>query len=220
MNVTQAVLARRSTRDFLPDPVPHELVREVLELSARAPSGGNLQPWHLDVVAGTALNDLRRHVRALLADVSSAQYPVYPPNLGEPYRTYRYQVGEALYGRLGIGREDKAGRRAWFAHNYEGFGAPLMVFFSIDRNMGALQWGDLGLYLQTAMLLFQERGFATCPQAAWATIGRSLEGWLHLPTHRMLAIGLAVGRARSDSPVNQLETERAPLDHFARFHGR
>jgi nitroreductase len=153
MNVTQAVLARRSTRDFLP----------------------------------------------------------------EPYRTYRYQVGEALYGRLGIGRED---RRAWFAHNYEGFGAPLMVFFSIDRNMGALQWGDLGLYLQTAMLLFQERGFATCPQAAWATIGRSLEGWLHLPTHRMLALGLAVGRARSDSPVNQLETERAPLDHFARFHAR
>jgi nitroreductase len=92
MNVTQAVLARRSTRDFLPDPVPHELVREVLQLSARAPSGGNLQPWHLDVVAGTALNDLRRHVRALLADVTSAQYPVYPTNLGEPYRTYRYQV--------------------------------------------------------------------------------------------------------------------------------
>jgi nitroreductase len=219
MNVTQAVLARRATRDFLADPVPHELVREVLELSARAPSAGNLQPWHLDVVAGAALDDLRRHVGALPAEAAGSQYPVYPPNLGEPYRTYRYEVGEALYGRLGIGREDKAGRRAWLARNFEGFGAPLMVFFSIDRDMGVLQWGDLGLYLQTAMLLFQERGFATCPQAAWATIGRTLEEWLHLPTHRMLAYGLAVGRARSGSPVNQLNTERAPLDRFARFHG-
>jgi nitroreductase len=219
MNVTQAVLARRSTRDFLPDPVPPELVREVLELSSRAPSAGNLQPWHLDVVAGAKLDDLRLHVRALPPVAAGAQYPVYPSNLGEPYRTYCYRVGEALYGRLGIGREDKVGRRAWFARNYEGFGAPLMVFFSIDRNMGALQWGDLGLYLQTAMLLFQERGFATCPQAAWATIGGALEGWLHLPAHRMLAYGLAVGRARPDSPVNHLETERAPLDHFARFHG-
>jgi nitroreductase len=218
MNVTQAVLARRSTRDFLPDPVPRELVREVLQLSARAPSGGNLQPWHLDVVAGAAWEDLRRRVRALPADEARVHYPVYPSKLGEPYRTYRYRVGEALYARLGIGREDKAARRAWFARNYQGFGAPLMVFFSIDRDMGALQWGDLGLYLQTAMLLFQERGFATCPQAAWASIGRYLEEWLHLPTERMLAFGLAVGRARSDSPVNQLETERAPLDDFVRFH--
>jgi nitroreductase len=102
MNVTQAVLARRSTRDFLPEAVPRELVREVLQLSARAPSGGNLQPWHLDVVAGAAWDDLRRRVRALPADEARVHHPVYPPKLGEPHRTYHYRVGEALYARLGI----------------------------------------------------------------------------------------------------------------------
>ncbi|MBI5256532.1 MAG: nitroreductase [Burkholderiales bacterium] len=221
MNVADAVERRSSIRDFLPNPVPGEVIRRVLARASRAPSGGNLQPWHIDVFAGEPLAELKALVQQRMAsgEREPMDYDVYPKELVSPYRDYRFQVGEDMYATMGIAREDKPVRLRWFARNYEFFGAPMALFCSVDRRMGPPQWSDLGMFLQTVMLLLQEEGYDSCAQECWATYAQTIGRVLALPPERMLFCGMAIGLRNPAHPVNALRTRRAALDEFARFHG-
>ncbi|RZI76215.1 MAG: nitroreductase [Variovorax sp.] len=221
MQVHQAVTSRRSIRAFLPEPVPAETIRRVLSLAARAPSGGNLQPWHIDVLAGEPLDALKATMQQHLKNgvQETPAYDVYPPSLPSPWRDRRFQVGEAMYARLGIPREDKAARLRWFASNYAFFGAPMALFCSVDRRMGPPQWADCGMYLQTVMLLLREEGLDSCPQECWAFYPDTLGRVLALPPERMLFTGMSIGWADPAHPVNALATARAPLEETVRFNG-
>ena len=221
-SVTDAVTARFSARAFLDRPVPRATIEELLALAARAPSGGNLQPWHVDVVAGAKLAELKARVTASLATSPAGEgtdYDVYPPGLGEPWRSRRFACGEQLYASLGIGRGDRPARLAQFARNFEGFGAPVLLFFSLPRHFGPPQWAHLGMFMQTLMLLAAERGLATCPQEAWALVHRTVGEVLGLGGERMLYCGMALGFADEAAPVNRWRTERVPVEEFARFAG-
>jgi nitroreductase len=222
MDVAEAVRRRRSVRAFLPDPVPGEVVRALVEAAGRAPSGGNLQPWRVHAVGGSALAELR----AILAERipqnprgEPPEYDVYPKALWEPYRTRRHGVGEAMYGALGVGREDKASRLAWFARNYDFFGAPVALFFSVDRRMGPPQWADLGMYLQTLMLLAVERGLDTCAQEAWSAWPQTIGAFLGLDADHMLFCGMALGRRDPEATINRFPVPREPFEAFAEMRG-
>jgi nitroreductase len=220
MRVTDAVRARRSIRAFLPRPVPHATLREVLEEAARAPSGGNLQPWRLHVLTGDALERFRNVMRQRLTIPGSdaLDYAIYPSPLGEPYRTQRFRCGEGLYAALGIERADKPARLAWFQNNYDFFGAPVGMFCFLDRQLGPPQWSDLGMYLQTVMLLLQERGIDSCAQECWSTYTTTVSRFLSTPPEHLLFCGMAIGYADPAAPANTFRTERAALDDFAHFH--
>jgi len=215
MDVTEAVRRRKSIRAFLDTPVEREVVAELLELAARAPSGGNVQPWRIYVITAETMPDFL----AFLEDrpMEAPGYDIYPAGLWEPYRTNRYQLGESMYEALGIGRDDKAGRFAHLARNYRFFDAPVGVFCFIDRRMGPPQWADLGMFLQSFMLLCTERGLDTCPQEAWAMWSQAVAEFVGAPDEEMLFCGIAVGHADPDAPVNQLESERMPLQEWATF---
>ena len=221
MHIQDAVVSRHSIRAFLPTPVDIETVRSVLTTAARAPSGGNLQPWHIDVLGGDALAAFKATMQARLAAGATepAEYAIYPPELRSPWRDRRFAVGEAMYARLGIPREDKAARRRWFANNFAFFGAPLALFCSVDRSMGAPQWSDLGMYLQSVMLLLREEGLDSCPQECWAVYPDTVRETLQLPPERMLFCGMAIGKRDAAHPVNALVADRAPLEETVRFRG-
>jgi nitroreductase len=218
MNVTEAVTRRISTRAFRPDPVAGEIVRELLELAARAPSGGNLQPWRVHALSGPALAGLVAAADAAGADPEPG-YAVYPPNLWEPHRTWRYRVGEALYATIGVAREDREGRLAQYHRNRRLFDAPVGVFVSLDRRMGPPQWADCGMFLQTLILLAAERGLATCAQEYWVQYAQTVGRHLGLPETHILYSGLALGWPDETAPINTLRTERAPLDDWAELRG-
>lgn len=221
MNIIEAVNSRRSVRDFIDKPVSLSLVKELLEVATRSPSGGNLQPWHIHVVSGESLTRLKALMRKRIAAVEIAEptdYDIYPAKLKPPYRDRRFQVGEALYGQLNIPREDKAGRLQWFARNFEFFGAPVGLFFSIDRSMGSPQWSDLGMLMQTLMLLLRSQGLDSCAQECWSLYPKTVGDFLDLPDSELLFAGMAVGYANIGNPINQLQTERAPLQEVAVFH--
>ena len=219
-SVTEAVLRRRSTRAFLDRPVARETVAELLGLAARAPSGGNLQPWRADVLAGAPLKDLKEKARAAFAAGGEAmEIQVYPAPLGEPYRSRRHAGGEALYAALDIPREDKARRIAQFARNFDAFGAPVLLIVSIDRIFDRPQWAHLGMFMQNFMLLAAERGLATCPQEAWAAVHRVVAEAIELPESHMVYCGIALGYADEAHPINAFETEREPVEGFANFRG-
>ncbi len=221
MNVTDAILSRMSCRAFLDTPVSEGVLREILEIARQAPSGGNLQPWGVHVLAGERLREFVALIRGKLPTQpqgEGAEYHVYPPNLKEPYRSRRFKCGEDLYATLSIAREEKPRRLAQFARNYEFFGAPAAMFFVIDRIMGADQWADVGMFMQNVMLLARERGLHTCPQESWASWHRSVAEFIRLPPELMLFCGLAIGYRDESAPVNRLRTDRAPLEEFATFH--
>ena len=222
MNVSEAVESRTSCRAFLPTPVPGSTVRAILDAARRTPSGGNLQPWHVFALAGEPLADLLATIRGKLPTHprgDGAEYDVYPRKLGEPYRTRRFRVGEDMYATIGISREDKLGRLLQFARNYEFFGAPVGLFFCIDRQMGPPQWSDLGMYMQTVMLLAREQGLHSCAQEAWCIWHRTVGEFLALPPELMLFAGMALGHRDPDAPINRLKSERAPLEEFASLRG-
>ncbi len=216
MNVTDAVMKRKSTRDFLPDPVDDAVIRELLEKASRAPSGGNVQPWKIWVVNGASMTAFRQHMAGEPAS-RSMEYDVYPPSLWDPYRTYRFELGEQMYASIGVGRDDKPGRLKQFARNMDFFGAPASIFCFIDRKMGPPQWSDLGMFLQTFMLLAEEAGLQTCPQEAWASAHEQVRSFTKAPDELMLFCGVGVGKANTDHPINSLVSERASVDEFAVF---
>lgn len=222
MLVHEALATRLSVRDFLSTPVPGNLIREILRTAARAPSGGNLQPWHVAVLAGDPLAQLKALMVERVAaspDGEPTQYDIYPPKLHSPYRERRFQVGEDMYRLLGIPREDRPARLRWFARNYQFFGAPMALFCSVDRRMGPPQWSDLGMFLQSVMLLLREHGLDSCPQECWSLYHETVGRFISLPPERMLFCGMAIGYRNPAHPVNGLVAQRAALEEFASFMG-
>jgi nitroreductase len=220
MDVNEALRRRISVRAFLPRPVSEEKVYKLLEAARYAPSGGNLQPWRVHVVMGTARDRLVETIaRSLEADplASEAELHVYPDNLWEPYRSRRYALGEAMYARLRIPREDKLARLAHFARNFRLFDAPVGLFFSIERGFAHPQWAHLGMFMQSIALLAVERGLATCMQEAWQARAKTMSTFLGVPSTHVFYCGMALGYPDVDAPVNTLRAERAPVEDFTTF---
>jgi nitroreductase len=222
MHVAEAVRSRRSVRGFLDRPVPPEVLRSVVAEAARAPSGGNLQPWRLFVLAGEPLAQLKARMEQRLRSNPqpvAAEYEVYPRPMPEPYRTERDRLAEAMYGLLGIPREQKLQRLMWMQNNYRFFGAPAALFCYIDRRMGPPQWSDLGMYLQTLMLLLRGHGLDSCAQEAWSLFHDTVREFIAPPQEWMLFSGMAIGYADPSSKLEALHSERMPVDSFATFMG-
>ncbi len=220
LSVSDAVARRKSVRAFLPTPIADEVIAGVLERATRAPSGGNVQPWRLFVLNGASMARFRSLMESRMSENPAGEppeYEVYPTSLKEPYRTRRFEVGEAMYAHLGIPRADKLARLLWLTNNNRFFGAPASVFCFTDRIMGPPQWSDLGMLLQTAMLLFAEQGLDTCAQEFWSRWPKTVAEFVGAPPELMLFCGLAIGHADPDAPVNALVSARAPVSDVISF---
>ncbi len=212
MKVSEALEKRISVRAFTEQPVDEKTITGVFEKAARAPSGGNVQPWRIVVLTGDKLEAFRAKMEEILLNTSlpaeAPEYHAYPPKLKEPYRKARFEVGEEMYATLGIAREDKPARLEWLANNFRFFGAPAAAFCFIERIMGPPQWSDMGMFLQSAMLMFQEEGIDTCAQEFWARYPKTVSEFCDIDDEWMLFCGLAIGYRDENHPVNQLRTKR------------
>ncbi|MFJ6852908.1 nitroreductase [Streptomyces sp. NPDC091271] len=220
MDVYEAVTSRRAVRGFTDQHVPQEALDRVLSTAARTPSGSNIQPWHAYVLAGDPLAVLKKRVGERLAagdPFDEPEYEQYPSTLKSPYRERRSAFGEQRYGALGIPRENIEARQRAASANWDCFGAPTALFCYIDRNMGRPQWSDVGMYLQTVMLLLRVEGLHSCPQMAWAKFHRTVAEILSPPEELLLFCGMSIGF--EDATVDHARTGRAPLDRTVTFVG-
>ena len=176
MDIQQAVITRKSVRDFLDTPVPEPVLRKVLDIALRAPSGGNLQPWHLHVVTGEALNRLKTLMQEKVSKGFNEvpEYQIYPPKLQSPYRDRRFEIGELMYSQL-------------------------------------------GMILQTIMLLLRGEGLDSCAQESWSVYPKTIGEFLNLPEGRKVFAGMAIGYTNPDSPVNQITAPRAAFNELVEF---
>jgi nitroreductase len=220
--VDAAITSRRSLRAFLPTPVPHETLVDILQIAARAPSGTNTQPWKVYVLTGNALQSLSQQVRAAYDDPAIAAqhheaYAYYPRQWQSPYIDRRRKVGWDLYSLLGIAKGDKERMHAQHGRNYAFFDAPVGLMFTIDRVMEQGSWLDYGMFLQNIMVAARARGLDTCPQAAWTQFHRIILPAIGASADEMLVCGMSLGHADPDAVENTLQTEREPVANFVRF---
>lgn len=213
MNVYEAVRSRRAVRAFSEEPVPPGVLERVLAAAAWTPSGSNIQPWHIYAVTGAPLAQLKKVAveRVMAGDPwDEREFQMYPPDLPSPYRDRRSRFGKERYAALGIAREDWEARQRAAIGNWDCFGAPAALFCFIHRGMGRPQWADLGMYLQTVMLLLRDEGLHSCPQMAWSQVRTSVEEALAPPAELMLFCGMSIGF--EDPAADCARTQRAPLD--------
>jgi nitroreductase len=216
MKVSEAVLSRRSIREFTSEPIDNEIIKDLLALAARSPSGGNLQPWKIFVINDSTMKRFLEF-QEKWTEPEVPAYDIYPSKLKEPYRTSRFELGEQMYEILGIGREDKDARIAQVMKNFRFFGAPCAFFCFVDRQMGPPQWSDLGMFLQTFMLLAKEAGLDTCAQEAWSMKHDSVSKFVKAEDSDILFCGMAIGYRDENAAVNSLNSKRRPLKEWAKF---
>ena len=222
MDVSEAVASRRSIRAFLDKPVDHAVLRRVLEKAQAAPSGGNTQPWNAVMVTGDVLDKLVGHVADTIPQglaAYSAEYPIYPAEIEGRYADQRFAVGEAMYAALEIPREDKDSRQDVFRNNFRAFGAPVLMLVHTPRYMGLPQWSDIGMWLQTVLLLLREEGLDSCAQEAWAIYQKQIREVVAIPDDHIFFCGVAIGWGDRAAPVNTFPVPRVNIDEAVRWEG-
>ena len=221
--VDEAVRSRQSARAFLPNPVERATVEELLRLASRSASGSNIQPWRVRVIAGDAKTRLTQAIFDAVARDGFAPYQrewnYYPVRWREPFLGRRRKIGWDMYSLLGVAKGDFEGTQQARMRNYEFFGAPVGMMFTLDEDLEIGSWLDLGIFLGSIMIAARGHGLHTCPQAAFADFHSVIRPVLNIPENEIIVCGMALGHIDPDAPVNGLKTERADLDAFATFDG-
>ena len=211
------VANRRSMRAFKPDPVPRAVIEAVMGGAQQAPSNCNTQPWFVHVVTGDTLEQLRATLPTQFAAGEVALDFPYDGQYDGVYKERQYASATALYDALGISRDEKAARNEWFMRNFTFFDAPAVAFFTLPSQFGLREACDLGMYAQTVMLGLVAHGLGSCPQTSLGFMANVIRPALGLGDHEKLMFGLSFGYA-TETPVNQVLTERAALHDVVTFH--
>lgn len=219
-DVFEAARTRRSIRAYKSDPVSPALLREIVEVARFAPSGSNIQPWLVHVLTGAPLKRLGAAIQhAFLADEPGHRrdYNYYTDPIEEPYLARRRQCGWGLYGTLNIARGEHEKAKAYRARNYDFFGAPAGLVFTIDRKLERGSWLDYGMFLQTIMLAARARGLHTCPEASIASYPDIVRRELGISSARIVVCGMAMGYADPDDIINTFQPPRIGVEEYAVF---
>ena len=227
MDIVEAIHQRKSIRAFKSDPVPQEILKEIMELALRAPSWANTQPWEFAIVTGKKLEEIRQAFveKAAKAAEDNPDIP-RPREFPQPYDTRRRAVGRKVLELKGISREDKEKRTWWLLQGLRLFEAPCVIYIYVDRSFyrqgdGLNIWPvfDCGLVAENIMLLATKYGLGTIPQIQAVAYPDVLRKVLGIPDSKVIVLGIAVGYPDRDDPVNQLRSEREPLDNVSTWYG-
>lgn len=218
MNVSEAIATRRSVRKYLPDPVSLSTIQKVFDKARWSPSGCNFQPWEGTVLAGQPLKDLQAKLVSAPRD-DPLEYDWSIPDKVEKYLKRKQELGASMYGALGIKRDDTESRRNFVVENLKSYGAPALLVIYFPKMMEAPQWSDVGMWLQSVMLLLREEGLDSCPQELLGWYGRTIKAHLGLPDDYIVFCGLTIGKSDSEAPINTFERPRVPLSDQVKFVG-
>lgn len=219
MDVSSAVKSRHSVRAYRPDPVPGDTLREIIEIARLAPSNSNTQPWHIAVVSGQARQDLEQRIFEY-TKTGGKPHPAFPPGgvgLKGAYKDRQYDCAFRYYGTMGIARDDQAGRQGLLVKNWQFYGAPHAAFISMPKSMHRANAIDIGIFLQTIMLLFAERGIACIPQGALAAFPSVVKELVEIPEGNAIMCGLSFGYEAEGELINTVRMPREPLETVASF---
>ncbi len=222
MKTSKAITSRRSIRQFIDKPVEADKLRRVMEIAQRSPSGGNTQPWNAIILTGEPLAELTAKIKekAKAAPMGEGhEYDIYPKGLDGRYEDQRRGVGKAMFDALDLKRDDQMGRMAQMMKNWDSFDAPVQMFTYCPKYMGPPQWSDMGMWLQTVMLMLREEGLDSCAQEIWAMYGTYMRELLGIDDEHIFFCGMAIGYRDADAVINNFDVPRVNIDDAIEWRG-
>ena len=220
MNVQEAIKSRKSVRKFKKKKVSMKTVKEIIKLASYSPSGSNTQPWNIHVLTGKSLSDFTKKIKKeflLNGNNLKLERLNYMEKYREPYLSRRRKVGWDLYQILNIKKGDYNKTKEFHSQNYEFFGAPVGIIFSIEKDLGWMSWLDYGMFLQNMCLAARSFGLHTCSQAAWGLVYKKANKILKIKKNLTIHCGMALGYVDQNAEVNSLNTEREEINSFCKF---
>jgi len=218
MDVKEAIEERKSNRAFGPDPLPREVLQEIMRRALRAPSWGNTQPWNFTVVGGKTLEKIKEETVQLLEKEVPTRPEVPMPTEFPDGQTVRYKgLGRDLFRALGIERGDKNGRKAHYETMTRLFDAPYLIYLHLEKGFNPYALMDCGGILQTIALLAVEAGLGTCILARSVSYPDVVRKHVEIPDGQVLVMGMAIGHPLKEHPANQFRSERGKLEEFVRW---
>ena len=221
MNVKEAFVSRRSVRRFLPDSVSKEKIENILEGAAFAPSGHNIQPWHVYVVQGQKKLSITQSIIDAIKDGSSknmkTEFDYYPTEWFEPFVSRRRAVGFELYKLLEIGRDDFEARDKQMQENFHFFGAPVGMFITMDKRLATGTFMDVGMFIQSILVGARGEGLHSCGQVAFTKFHTLIAEQLKFKENEMLVCGVSIGYEDTSAPENALRVEKLQYSDFTTF---
>jgi len=224
--VDEAITSRHSVRAFLNTPIEPEIIKDILKVASRAPSGTNTQPWKVYVVTGQKRDEMVERVCTAQIEISknpelAEQYKetfaYYPEQWISPFIERRRENGWGLYGLLNIQKGEKEKMARQQLRNFELFDAPVGLFFTVHRSLAIGSKMDVSMMIQNVMLAAKARGLDTCPQAAWNHFHPIVLDLVGAPDDEELVCGMALGYADPEQIINSFITPRVPVEEFAVF---
>lgn len=220
MNVTEAILQRKSIRGYKPGPVPKKVLEEILKIAAHAPSSMNTQPWEVSVITGKVLDDVRRgNVEMLVSGAKPAPDVLHKPYEGI-YRQRQVDLAIQIFGLMGIRREDKDKRAQWSERGFRFFDAPAAIIVTMDTSVAQPQaMLDLGTFCQSICLAALECGLGTCIEDQGTMFPEVLRKVIGIPNSKQIVISIAIGYPENEFPANKLQSKREAVENFATWYG-
>ena len=220
-DIKNAIISRRSVRKFLSKGINKEIIEDILNVSARAPSGTNIQPWNVHVLTGSARDRICKKASSAFLDPKIDKKNDrlhYMDNFRDPYITRRRKVGWDLYELLNIKKGDYEKTKAFHVQNFNFFDAPVGLLFTIEKDLGWMSWLDYGMFLQNICIAARGYGLHTCPQAAWGQMNNVLSPLLNIQDNHIIHCGISLGWEDENAEVNKLRTVREDINNFTTFH--
>jgi nitroreductase len=224
MDVAEAINKRRSIRSFKPNPIPADILKNIVAAALRSPSASNSQPWEFAVVSGARLEEIKKAFIENSSKLPALDISI-PMKYPEPWASRRSAVMAGVLDKLGVAREDKQKRMEWGLRGFNLWGAPSCIYVMIERSFymagdATNIWNlfDCGLIAQDIMLLATEFGLGTIPAIQPVLYPDVIRKILGLPDSKLLVMGIPIGYPALDDPVNQFRTEREPLEKVAKFY--
>ena len=219
MNLKDIIKSRYSVRSFTKKNVDIEIIKEILQISACAPSGGNIQPWKVYVVTGNAKEKL---IERALSNYDNGvqekiEYEIYPNPLDEEYKKRRSECAKDMYAALSIEQDDIESRLTQIRENFKFFGAPVGMIITIDKAFAVNGWGHVGMFIQNICLSAIDNDMGTCLQESWSIYPETVKDVLNIPDNEVVWCGIALGYPNLGHPINNYRTSRESIDKFVTF---
>jgi len=219
MNLKDIIKSRYSVRSFTKKNVDIEIIKEILQISKCAPSGGNIQPWKVYVVTGNAKEKL---IERALSNYDNGvqekiEYEIYPNPLDEEYKKRRSKCAKDMYAALSIEQDDIESRLTQIRENFKFFGAPVGMIITIDKAFAVNGWGHVGMFIQNICLSAIDNDMGTCLQESWSIYPETVKDVLNIPDNEVVWCGIALGYPNLEHPINNYRTSRESIDKFVTF---
>jgi nitroreductase len=217
MDAIECIKTRMSIRKFRPDPVPMQILQEVIDTAKWSPSYKNSQPWEVVIVSGDKKEALTKHLVELFERGEEPSPDLPQPRSWPP--AVKARINALIKKRSQLTGKDMNApevRKKSKIANFQFYGAPHGFFLFQDSSLTDWSLFDMGLFSQSLMLAAHAHGLGTVPQAFLTDYARQVKKFLDIPESKRLVLGISIGYPDLESPVNRFRTDRISTDEIVR----